>query len=85
MSMTCRLCASEDLVSVLDLGASPPCGSFLLAAGIDDPEPTYPLHLRLCRDCLLLQIPPLIVPAETFTDYAYYSSYATSWVEHAAR
>lgn len=85
MSMTCRLCASEDLVSVLDLGASPPCESFLLAAGIDDPEPTYPLHLRLCRDCLLLQIPPLIVPAETFTDYAYYSSYATSWVEHAAR
>ncbi len=85
MSLTCRLCSSEDLVSVLDLGASPPCESFLPASAVDDPEPTYPLHLRLCRDCLLLQIPPLIVPAETFTDYAYYSSYSTSWVEHADR
>lgn len=45
---------------------------------------TYPLHLRLCRECLLLQIPPLLGPEENFSDYAYYSSYSDSWVAHAA-
>ena len=81
----CRLCGSERLHSVLDLGASPPCERFLTAAQLDEPEPTYPLHLRLCSDCLLAQIPPLISPEETFTEYAYFSSYSTSWVEHARR
>lgn len=85
MSDVCRLCGATDLDSVLDLGASPPCESFLPAEALDLPEPTYPLHLRLCRECLLLQIPALIVPAETFTDYAYFSSFSTSWVEHAGR
>jgi len=50
---------------------------------LDKPEPTYPLHLRLCEDCLLLQIPALITPEDTFTEYAYYSSYSDSWVAHA--
>lgn len=81
--MLCRLCGSTDLESVLDLGATPPCESFLTAAQLDDPEPTYPLHLRICRECLLLQIPALVTPAETFTEYAYYSSFSSSWVEHA--
>ena len=80
---TCRLCGSTRLRSVLDLGATPPCESFLTAAQLDQPEPTYPLHLRLCEACLLLQIPALITPDETFTDYAYFSSYSDSWVEHA--
>jgi hypothetical protein len=49
------------------------------------PEMTYPLHLTLCPACLLLQIPALILPEETFSEYAYYSSYSDSWVEHANR
>ncbi|MFB8001210.1 methyltransferase domain-containing protein [Nocardia sp. NPDC056000] len=81
--MHCRLCSSSNLVSVLDLGATPPCEKFLTAAELDQPEPTYPLHLRVCADCLLLQIPALVTPAETFTEYAYYSSYSDSWVQHA--
>ena len=86
MSITCRLCGNSNLISVLDLGASPPCESFLSEEQLDLPEATYPLHLRLCPDCLLLQIPALITPEETFgSDYAYYSSYSTSWVEHARR
>lgn len=83
MTTTCRLCGATDLVSVLDLGASPPCEAFLPAEALDAAEATYPLHLRLCPSCLLLQIPALILPDETFVDYAYYSSYSTSWVEHA--
>ena len=86
MSITCRLCGNSKLISVLDLGASPPCESFLSEEQLDLPEATYPLHLRLCPDCLLLQIPALITPEDTFGgDYAYYSSYSTSWVEHARR
>lgn len=81
--MSCRLCASSDLIDVLDLGATPPCERFLTSEELDEPEITYPLHLRICPECLLLQIPALIRPDETFTDYAYYASYSTSWVEHA--
>ncbi|OHT87689.1 class I SAM-dependent methyltransferase [Mycobacteroides saopaulense] len=81
--MRCRLCDSTQLLSVVDLGATPPCQKFLHAAELDLPEPTYPLHLRLCRDCMLLQIPALISPEENFTEYAYFSSYSDSWVDHA--
>jgi SAM-dependent methyltransferase len=84
-TMKCRLCESENLLSVLDLGATPPCESFLTAADLDEPEQTYPLHLRLCEECLLLQIPALITPEETFTEYAYFSSFSDSWVQHAKK
>ncbi|GAB2657783.1 class I SAM-dependent methyltransferase [Prescottella soli] len=81
--MKCRLCDSERLVSVLDLGATPPCELFLTTEDLDLPESTYPLHLRLCADCMLLQIPALVTPEDTFTEYAYFSSYSDTWVEHA--
>ena len=81
--MKCRLCDSDRLLSVLDLGATPPCEAFLAGDELDSPECTYPLHLRLCEDCLLLQIPALITPEDTFTEYAYFSSYSDSWVDHA--
>jgi hypothetical protein len=83
--MKCRLCNSNRLTSILDLGATPPCERFLTSDELDSPECTYPLHLRLCEDCLLLQIPALITPEDTFTEYAYFSSYSQSWVEHAGR
>ncbi|WP_319446090.1 MULTISPECIES: class I SAM-dependent methyltransferase [unclassified Mycobacterium] len=81
--MHCRLCDSNRMLSVLDLGATPPCEKFLTTEELDLPEPTYPLHLRVCEDCLLLQIPALITPEETFTEYAYFSSFSDSWVQHA--
>jgi SAM-dependent methyltransferase len=79
----CRLCGNTNLRSVVDLGASPPCERFLTSSQLELAEPTYPLHLRICSECLLLQIPSLIEPEENFTDYAYYSSYSDSWVCHA--
>lgn len=81
--MHCRLCESTELFSVVDLGATPPCQKFLSADELDLPESTYPLHLRLCRNCMLLQIPALISPEDNFTEYAYFSSYSDSWVDHA--
>jgi hypothetical protein len=83
--LRCRLCGSTSLRSFLDLGATPPCELFLTADAIELPEPNYPLHVRVCEECLLAQLPPLITPEETFTEYAYFSSYSTSWVEHAKR
>ncbi|MBB5891126.1 hypothetical protein BJ998_002322 [Kutzneria kofuensis] len=70
---------------MVDLGATPPCERFLTETQLDEPEVTYPLHLRVCTQCWLAQIPPLITPEDTFTEYAYFSSYSTSWVEHAQR
>lgn len=81
--MSCRLCGHADLISVVDLGATPPCELFLRADQLDEPEMTYPLHLRLCPECMLLQIPALITPEDTFTEYAYFSSYSDTWVDHA--
>jgi len=83
--MLCRVCESDRLLSVLDLGATPPCEKFLPNEALDLVEATYPLHVRVCENCLLLQLPALITPEETFTEYAYFSSYSDSWVAHAGR
>jgi hypothetical protein len=79
----CRLCDSDPLLSVLDLGATPHCEKFLTPGELDLPEPTFPLHLRLCEDCLLLQIPALITAQDTFPEYSYFSSSSDTWVQHA--
>ncbi|WP_236789701.1 class I SAM-dependent methyltransferase [Amycolatopsis sp. GM8] len=81
----CRLCGSTSMESVVDLGATPPCERFLTVDQLDEAEITYPLHLRVCTSCWLAQLPPLITPEDTFTEYAYFSSYSESWVEHARR
>lgn len=81
--LRCGLCDSDRLLSILDLGATPPCEKFLTAYELDLPEPTFPLHLRLCEDCLLLQVPTLITPADTFTEYRYFSSVSDDCVEHS--
>jgi hypothetical protein len=81
----CRLCDSDRLLSVLDLGATPHCEKFLTPRELDLPEPTFPLHLRLCEDCLLLQIPALITAEDTVTEYSHFSSFSDTWVQHAKR
>jgi SAM-dependent methyltransferase len=81
--LRCRLCDSDELVGILDLGAIPACEKFLTADELDLPEPTFPLHLRLCANCLLLQIPTLVVPERTVTEYRCFSSYSDSRVQHA--
>ncbi len=63
---------------------SPLCESFVSAADLDGMEPFYPLHVRICDVCLLVQLPAYVPAEEIFTDdYAYFSSYSDSWVEHA--
>jgi SAM-dependent methyltransferase len=71
--------------SFIDLGSSPPCESYLSAEGIDQAEVFYPLHVRICDECLLVQLPDYVDAEDIFSDYAYFSSYSDSWVAHAER
>jgi hypothetical protein len=79
----CRFCGSPLEHTVVDLGLSPLCETFLTADQLDQMEPFYPLHVRVCANCLLVQLPEYVSPADIFTEYAYFSSYAASWLEHA--
>ncbi|BBX46137.1 class I SAM-dependent methyltransferase [Mycobacterium cookii] len=71
------------MASVLDLGATPLGEKFLTIDELDLPEPTFPLHLRLCENCLLLQLPALIAPEDIFSGYNRFSSYSDSVVRTA--
>jgi hypothetical protein len=81
----CRLCSAELQHTFVDLGMSPPCESYLNASQLDAGEKFYPLHVRICEACLLVQLPAYIPPEDIFSDYAYFSSYSDSWVAHARR
>jgi predicted TPR repeat methyltransferase len=81
----CRLCAKALKSSMIDLGMSPLCESFLTAESVDCMEPYYPLHAMVCDECFLVQLQEYVKPEHIFTEYAYFSSYSTSWVEHARR
>jgi hypothetical protein len=80
---TCRFCRSHLTDPVVDLGMSPLCESFLSAAELNRIEPFYPLHVWVCRKCLLVQLEEYVAPGDIFTDYAYFSSYSTAWLKHA--
>jgi SAM-dependent methyltransferase len=82
---TCRLCGAALTQTFVDLGMSPLCESFVSADRLDGPETFYPLHVRICSECLLVQLPAYVPGEDIFSDYAYFSSYSDSWVEHARR
>ncbi|MDN5854551.1 MAG: methyltransferase domain-containing protein, partial [Actinomycetia bacterium] len=83
--LRCRLCSAELTHTFVDLGMSPPCESYLDADQIDRAEAFHPLHVRVCSECLLVQLPAYIDAEDIFSDYAYLSSYSDSWVSHAER
>jgi hypothetical protein len=81
----CRLCRAQLTTTFVDLGMSPLCESFLPGDQIDRMEPYFPLHALVCHKCFLVQLQEYVRPEHIFTEYAYFSSYSTSWVEHARR
>ncbi|MFV0295577.1 MAG: methyltransferase domain-containing protein, partial [Hyphomicrobiaceae bacterium] len=81
----CRLCGKPLEHTFVDLGTSPLCESFLEARHLDQMEPTYPLRAMVCDACFLVQLNAYVSPEHIFSEYAYFSSYSTSWVEHARR
>lgn len=81
----CRFCASTLRTSFLDLGMSPLCQTHIAPEQLQEMEPFYPLHAYVCDQCLLVQLQEFVAPAEIFSEYAYFSSYSPSWVEHARK
>jgi SAM-dependent methyltransferase len=81
----CRLCGADLQRTFVDLGLSPLCESYVTADRLDEPEVFYPLHVRICTECLLVQLPAYVPGEDIFSEYAYFSSYSDSWVDHARR
>jgi hypothetical protein len=79
---TCRACGGA-LHKFVDLGVSPPCESFLSAEQMNGPETFYPLDVHICADCWLAQLPEYVTPDAIFTEYAYFSSFSSAWLNHA--
>lgn len=81
----CRFCA-EPLTHVLcDLGMSPLANSYVKFEHSQNAEKSYPLKVWVCKKCLLAQLESFESPDAIFSDYLYFSSFSTSWVEHARR
>ena len=78
-------CGSALWQTFVDLGMSPLCESYVPREKLDQMEPFYPLHVYVCDQCFLVQLREYVSPEEIFTEYAYFSSYADSWVEHMRR
>lgn len=82
---TCRFCGAPLTHTFVDLGMSPLCESYLHADQLNQMEPFYPLHVWVCDSCYLVQLEEYVSPADIFTEYAYFSSYADTWLQHAHR
>ena len=85
LQSVCRLCGENLTNTFVDLGMSPLCESYVPEERLDEAETFYPLHVRVCGSCLLVQLPAYVPGEDIFSDYAYFSSYSDSWVEHAKR
>ncbi|HEU5297037.1 MAG TPA: class I SAM-dependent methyltransferase [Burkholderiaceae bacterium] len=81
----CRSCGAPLRTSFVDLGMSPLCQTHISPDQLHEMEPFYPLHAYVCDACHLVQLQEFVSPQEIFTEYAYFSSYSASWVEHARR
>jgi SAM-dependent methyltransferase len=86
MSTTaCRFCGAPVHDLFADLGMSPLANSYLPAERVNAMEPFYPLRALVCANCFLVQLEEFETPERIFSDYAYFSSYSSSWLEHSRR
>lgn len=84
--MKCRHCCAELKLQMIDLGSAPPSNAYLTSESLEAPEKTYPLKVMVCEQCWLAQTQDFAQADELFSsDYAYFSSYSTSWLQHAER
>lgn len=81
----CMFCGTKLQHTFVDLGMSPLCESYVTHEQLNKMEPFYPLHAYVCSKCFLVQLDEYVSPEHIFTEYAYFSSYAESWVQHMKR
>ncbi len=81
----CRFCKAELKHTFVDLGMSPLCESYLRPEQLNEMEPFYPLHVFVCERCFLVQLEEFVSPDHIFSEYAYFSSYSDSWLDHCQR
>ena len=82
--MKCRHCGCELSLPFIDLGTAPPSNAYLTEADLSAPEKWYPLRVFVCTECWLVQTEDYAHRAELFSDdYAYFSSFSTTWLQHA--
>lgn len=78
----CRFCSSPLTHTFIDLGMSPLSNAYLGDLQLHRMEPFYPLHAFVCANCFLVQLEEHETPQKIFSDYAYFSSYSSSWLDH---
>jgi SAM-dependent methyltransferase len=84
--MNCRHCHAPLTLPFLDLGAAPPSNAYRTAEQLHQPEIWYPLCILVCESCWLVQTEDFVGREGLFTDdYAYFSSYSSTWLDHARR
>jgi SAM-dependent methyltransferase len=84
--MKCRHCAAALTLPLIDLGSAPPSNAYLTPQALHQPETWYPLRVLVCEQCFLVQTEDFARPETLFdAHYAYFSSYSSSWLEHARR
>lgn len=82
--MNCRHCQAELQLQLIDLGSAPPSNAYLTPETLHAPEKFFPLRVLVCTECWLAQTEDYAGANELFSaDYAYFSSYSTSWLKHA--
>ena len=85
VTKTCRFCHQALRVTFVDLGMSPLCQADISPEQLNEMERFYPLHAMVCEGCFLVQLEQFVSPEDIFSEYAYFSSFADSWVAHAKR
>ena len=84
--MTCRHCGAGVTLPLVDLGSAPPSNAYVTSDRLAEPERRYPLRVLVCERCWLVQTEDFTRADELFDeDYAYFSSYSSSWLAHAER
>ncbi|MFC5528936.1 methyltransferase domain-containing protein [Cohnella yongneupensis] len=80
----CRVCGNELSYTFVDLGLSPLANSYVSSSKLQQMEPMYPLRTFVCEHCFLVQVEEFESPQHIFEDYAYFSSFSDSWLEHCS-
>ena len=84
--MKCRHCKAELKLPLIDLGSAPPSNAYLTKEALNTPEKWFPLRVLVCENCWLVQTEDFAQADELFDEnYAYFSSFSTSWLQHAER